>query len=442
MDLLRRFWTLLALTFALNAPATVVVPYDMPSAEGPMTVLVLLPNDHFRLVNPFIDAFDTYFLDKRSLSNIAHSPIILSHVLPAVQQWYIAHQKNKGALSGAPSSSMADLLQTIEGIHQGRFALVVFFDRDNLSKIRAVVRFVTPTPEHPHHPFQVRLAGRGLSAEHCTTSTKVSLEIGTPEPLFRAHPFNEKPEVPISYEKSTWWGGVEQSVTTWATTPSALIPWAALSFILAEIHKVSRRSGWTVDFDAFPDWQKTIDLNDSPTALQRMRRLDSHVPKRLRDVLSIPSVSSIIHDNNPRPTGNQNWLQLASDLPLPDIYLSEKPSLGVRVSSYVIEFDVLLRDLLEKKYTLWDHYKKMGWKIVDSFSNPDMPAGVSQTFIARIDRRDWVQSLGRYFGRQIFRSPFRELELRYRENFAEEMGWLPATPSSHCPEKVARFPLF
>jgi hypothetical protein len=56
----------------------------------------------------------------------------------------------------------------------------------------------------------------------------------------------------------------------------------------------------------------------------------------------------------------------------PQIILSRRPELGVRISSYVMEFDVFNADLKTKAYTLLDYCRDIkGWTITHQVPNPD-----------------------------------------------------------------------
>jgi hypothetical protein len=412
--------------------ATVVVPYNIPTQEGTKTALVLLPSDHFRLTNPYVDSFELNYLQEHSITNIHHADFILERVIPAAEAWYLAHQSTKGALSNAPNSPMRDILQTLQGMREGRFGMVILMDEDDLSKIRAIVRFVTTKSPAELQLWQKRLFNRGV--QPYTNKLHVQLEQSM-EPLFRRGS-SKGNTIPIEYVPSTWWGGSEQEVKSWGAMPSSQVPYSALCFILAEIHKVTRRSGARVNLQDFPDWEAVIakHYGSSPGTRQRIytareRSLPAPVAWRFPQDL----VSSVIHFPTVTPSP-ANWWE-RNENALPDIILSRRPELGVRISSYVMEFDVSNADLKTKAYTLLDYYQDMGWTITHQVPNPDLENSTS--FVARISRENWVKSLSQFFGRRIERSPFRSLEslsLQYRPNFAFEMGWLSNPPE--CSRKL------
>jgi hypothetical protein len=53
-----------------------------PNEEGTKTALVLLPSDHFRLTNPYVDSFERNDLQEHSITNIHHAGFILERVIP------------------------------------------------------------------------------------------------------------------------------------------------------------------------------------------------------------------------------------------------------------------------------------------------------------------------------------------------------------------------
>lgn len=423
---------LLALLLGRALFATVVVPYNIPTQDGTKTALVLLPSDHFRLTNPYVDSFELNYLQEHSITNIHHADFILERVIPAAEAWYLAHQSTKGALSNAPNSPMRDILQTLQGMREGRFGMVIIMDEDDLSKIRAIVRFVTTKAPAELQLWQKRLFNRGVKPY--ANELHIRLEQSM-EPLYRRGSAKEN-TIPVQYIPSTWWGGSEQEVKSWGATASSLVPYSALCFVLAEIHKLTRRSGARVNLHDFPNWESVITKHYGSRSgtLQRIytsreRSLPASITWRFPQDL----VSSVIHFPTVAPSPPNWWGN--NEHNLPDIVLSQKPELGVRISSYVMEFDVSNEDLKTKTYTLLDYYRDMGWTVTHQLPNPDLEN--STTFVAKISRENWVKSLGQVFGKRIARSPFRSLEslsLQYRPHFAYEMGWLSNPPD--CSRKL------
>jgi len=428
----------LCLLFSLggfaNPYEVVIVPYKVRMNGEWRRLFVFLPEDFFRVITPPIDNFDLRYLAGPP-NNIVQSRQAAERLFPKLQARFLTAVKNHGRIR---DQRMLDALQQLEGLGRGRYGGVAITDLEDPGQVQAILSFVTPDPaadprEKSRLIWEKRLVGRGLRRGLRPQPTHVDRDAR--EPVFAWNPNAGPEELPLWFLPSPGPTGEDQEVKTWVAWPNGFADYSYVMYLAAELHKITRRSGRRWNPTVLPNWQDELMNWNFKTRTNLMlwlpqfrEQMKKAIPLNL--ILSMencPEINCVIPELRFPYSG---WLPQSLDhVAFPPLSFNQEPMLGVRVERYSIEFDVGEDELRDGKNTLLDTYTEMGWKIFDSTPNPDMPG--SRTYVATMDRDEWVNRLGGYFLRRASRRPLRDLSLVY------DGSWSRKFLAKNCGEHIA-----
>ncbi len=258
-------------------------------------------------------------------------------LIERAQAWLLSYYEKRGLFRNDHDGSMRKTFETVESLRNGQSGFVLITSKDNPSDIQAMMRLAIPTDAAPQMPLEQRLNIQ-LPRDESNRPQKVTEVVWSGD---RPSANNEIGLHTTQYERE-WFGGGVAELKNYAVNPEVAADLIPYLWMLAEVNKLTVYSG----------------LRAPATTAEA-------------DVYGLSQLTFSEHG----PVSE--WLGAGAS----------PKAIGKRVTRYWLECDVAVDD---KEKKLLRVYEKLGFQVVRSLPNPDMPA--SETYVMSLEREP--QSVG------------------------------------------------